>query len=188
VTAPSGLTRWQARDGSTYETREEAAAAVPWGEAMYSPYRSRPRQPPGMPVFEAFALLALGLLGVSGIVYAITGRLQLNGWLWWIAPFGWYMMLGMGLQGAVSIYARLTGHQKRYELEKKMETWWLEILKWPLTIIWWMIKITFWIIAASGLLYLPYMLLSGLSKGTIVIALLLFGILMALLQRQDRRS
>jgi len=98
------------------------------------------------------------------------------------------MMLGMGLQGAVSIYARLTGHQKRYELEKKMETWWLEILKWPLTIIWWMIKITFWIIAASGLLYLPYMLLSGLSKGTIVIALLLFGILMALLQRQDRRS
>ena len=102
VTAPNGLTRWGAADGSTYSSKWEAEDAnlrlegmLPEPEVIETKEPSAVQRLIGLLVLGG-ATAFFGWMAIAGPIYAYEGKLDFkHEWMWLAAPFVWFVMAGM---------------------------------------------------------------------------------------------
>lgn len=184
VTTPSGHKRWVGADGRSYASRDEAAAAMPPETDFPSPQLEAPKKSKAAFLKEVIGLGAVvaffGWLSIGGVYYLWSGQLHFESeWSWLILPVGWFFVAGLTVQSAASLYAVLSGRD-----DINTEAVWD----------WWVGKLgcgILWLIGGLIGLVLGWSVLSkmfeGVSKGTAIIAVLLFCILIALLQNNSNK-
>jgi len=178
VTGPGGAIRWVASDGRSFGTKQEAAAASAWTEITETapalaakPPRSR------LPAF----LLYGGMSLLFGWLTVVCVQTTLNGgwhfkqeWGWLSVPFGIFFCAGATLTGAVGLFAVAS---KRDDINPgAVFDWWVNKLGCGIL----------WLIGGLIALAVGWYFLSdifkGVSKGTGIVIVLLFMILVALSQ------
>jgi hypothetical protein len=134
-------------------------------------------------VGHSLALVLFGWLAGGGIYRLVTGQMSLKDeWDWLLLPIGLFLITGIALMNGVGVWAALAG---RYDA-KVFETAWE----------WWFKKLGCGILKLIGVLVVGLIvwsllsnLFEGVSKGTGMIIILLFGILVVLATNgsNDRR-
>lgn len=188
VTAPGGNKRWIGADGRSYSSRDEAAGArsqeAEWWPELTEITPKEPKPSRKARVTEAIGLgigvLFFGSMTIGNIYYLWTGKFHFkNEWAWLIMPIGMFLLAGLTLQSAAGLYGVLTG-QKNINPDAVFD-WWVNKLGCGIL----------WLIGGLIALVVGWIALSnlfeGVSKGTVMIVVLLFGILVVLAQNADRR-
>lgn len=191
VTAPDGSTRWVAADGRTFDTEDEAREA--------SGLDSEPRWDSGFVALEEvgadppkaarsrlreFIISAAMLVGGGWMFVFIFNELLYgdafaeSDWAWLYMPFGLFAVAGLAVTGAVGVYGSIANRQ--IDLDAVWE-WWLG--KVGCGILWVIGGILAFVIGWSAL----SSAFEGVSKGTGMIIVLLFFILLALTQIASNR-
>lgn len=132
---------------------------------------------------SAVGSLAVGALGPANVYFYFTDPNYLDGESWWrtlLLPFGVWLLTGLLLRGLAIVW--VGGIRRRSSWEKAADDTWA----------WWS-KAGLWLIGIAIALVLMLMLfggatqfLSGVSRGTLLIAGLLFMILLALWRISDQ--
>lgn len=179
VTALNGKVRWQASDGQTYDSYTEAEEASLGAEDDWP--APPPSEPPPKPEWSrAFFYLGLGLLLGGGSAYGFfTGELNFKyEWMTYAVPFVCFILAGFAAQGFYDLYLLITDQQPEgYNPEAAFE-WWTGKLGCGLILA--ALGLVVLVVAWSGL----QEMFEGVSKGTGMIIVLLFLILIALNNRR----
>ena len=186
LTTRSGTARWQGRSGRTYDTYDEAdletdsvlleekieaatdviakndKKSITWASAL-------------------FQLVFGGGLLFTIILQLVNDEIHFkNIWMWIGLPIGLFFLAGILLQGAVELWALVTGQRDRVKPEA-ISGWWNERVGCSL------------LIGAAGLAacFAAYLAIAsvfdGVDKGTAMIVVLLFAILIAVLGRSSNQ-
>lgn len=184
VTAPNGSKRWVIRNGRSFGSFEEAEAASTDdaddepSSAPIEPEVSRTK----FLISQLLMLAFFGSMSVGNLYYFWTGQVKPKSeWLWLILPVGWFLLTGLAIQSAAGVYAGLTGKHREFDQEAAM-SWWMDKVGCGILI---------FIGGAIGLI-VAWLVLSqafeGISKGTGMIIILLFLILLALNRIASNRT
>lgn len=181
VTALSGQQRWQGADGRTYDTYEEAANAELRVSNDDGTTTTPVESPVGPSWVAAFLQVGLGLFTAIFGPYALfTGEVHLKyEWLELFLLLGWFILLGVGIQGARDLYILLTKQSVSTDYKPDaVLNWWVGKVGGNLLLL----AVGLCVLALGW--YFLHDLLDGMSKGTIIIIILLFLILEALEKRR----
>jgi hypothetical protein len=121
-------------------------------------------------------MLGLGSLGPANVYFALTNPSyfdNFDGWRVLILPFGVWMLTGFLLQGATAIWAG--GVKRDPEWSKQSDRAW----EWWCKLVWWLLAIGIALALAAVFFSGMASFLSTLDKGTVLISVLLFMILLA---------
>jgi hypothetical protein len=175
--------RWQGRSGRTYPTREEAEADDQ--EVIEAALKIEPAAEKTKEISWASALLQTFFS--AGAMIGL-GRAYLNGesiskYEWvdtYVLPFGGFMLIGVLLQGLAEIWALATGRKNSVKPEEISDAW--PFFGCGCLVL---LGVSF---AASALVgNLASGIFEGVGKGTTIVIVLLFCILLALINLASKR-
>lgn len=176
VSAPNGARRWIAKDGRSYGSIEEAREATPdVGFEQAAPATAeKATSRLQLLMWSVVFMLLAGGFSILILRAALSGTLELKNELAWIAlPFIWFLATGFAIESAGGVHAALTGKHETFE-GGRLFGWWTEKLGCGI------LKLTVVLVGCGVAWLILTKLFEGVSKGTVMVIVLLFGILVAL--------